>query len=92
VEHGAHFLILYYPRQAKRDLNAIDLHDLSAGAALAATTLWLDEVSAAAEQLPVAAQPTVLTVVTGEGSHSRVAGESEVRNPTETPAGLQGAC
>jgi pentatricopeptide repeat domain-containing protein 1 len=71
-----------YPLQTERTLNKIDLHFTSAGAAQAATTLWLDEIAAASlEQL---ALPATFTVITGQGSHSRETGESEVKDATTT--------
>jgi hypothetical protein len=71
-----------YPLQAERTLNKIDLHFTSAGAACAATTLWLDEIAAASlEQL---ALPATFTVVTGQGNHSRETGESEVKDAMAT--------
>jgi pentatricopeptide repeat domain-containing protein 1 len=69
-----------YPLQAERTLNKIDLHNTSAGAACAATTLWLDEIAAASlEQLALQA---TFTVITGQGNHK--AGEFEVKDATTT--------
>ena len=66
-----------YPLQTERTLNKIDLHDTSAGAACAATTLWLDEIAAASLEQPASLQAT-FTVITGQGNHK--AGESEVKD------------
>jgi hypothetical protein len=67
-----------YPPQTERTLEAIDLHEMCGGAACVATTLWLDAIAAASlEQL---ALPATFTVITGQGKHSRVTGESEVRD------------
>jgi pentatricopeptide repeat domain-containing protein 1 len=65
-----------YPLQAERTLNKIDLHNMSAGAAQAATTLWLAELAAASLELLVL--PATFSVVTGQGNHK--AGESEVKD------------
>jgi hypothetical protein len=66
-----------YPLQTERTLNKIDLHDTSAGAACAATTLWLDEIATASLEQPASLQAT-FTVITGQGNHK--AGESEVKD------------
>ena len=68
-----------YPSQAESKLNKIDLHDMSAGAALVATTVWLEAIVATSLERP-AALPESFTVVTGQGHHSRVTGESEVKD------------
>jgi len=60
-----------YPRQAELAVKKINLHDMSAGAAQVALTLWLDAISAGAV-------PGRLKVVTGQGNHK--AGESEVKD------------
>jgi pentatricopeptide repeat domain-containing protein 1 len=65
-----------YPLQAERTLSEINLHDTSAGAAQAATTLWLAEIVAAS--LEQRALPATFTVVTGQGNHKE--GESEVKD------------
>jgi pentatricopeptide repeat domain-containing protein 1 len=71
-----------YPLQAERSLNMIDLHGTSAGAACAATTLWLAEIAAAS--LKQLALPATFTVITGQGNHSRETGESEVKDALAT--------
>jgi pentatricopeptide repeat domain-containing protein 1 len=63
-----------YPLQAERTLHEIDLHETSAGAAQAATTLWLRAIASASP----ATLPATFSVVTGQGNHS--AGESEVKD------------
>jgi pentatricopeptide repeat domain-containing protein 1 len=68
-----------YPLQTKRTLNKIDLHGTSAGAAQAATTVWLNEIPAASLEQPASLQAT-FTVITGQGNHSRETGESEVKD------------
>jgi pentatricopeptide repeat domain-containing protein 1 len=68
-----------YPSQAESKLNKIDLHEMSAGAAQAATTLWLEAIVATSLERP-AALPQLFTVVTGQGHGSRVTGESVVKD------------
>ena len=72
-----------YPLQTERTLNNIDLHFTSAGAACAATTLWLDEIATASLEQPASLQAT-FTVITGQGNHSRETGESEVKDAVAT--------
>ena len=50
---------------------------MPAGAALAATTLWLEPIVAASLERPAA---LLDIVVTGPGHHSRLPGESEVKD------------
>jgi hypothetical protein len=68
-----------YPR-AEGAAGQLDLHVLSAGAALASLTLWLDELAASLRQDSSAGLPASLVVVTGWGKGSRVTGVSEVKN------------
>jgi pentatricopeptide repeat domain-containing protein 1 len=67
-----------YPPQTQRTLNEIDLHDMSAGAAQVATTLWMQAIATASLERP-RELPAKFTVITGRGNHSRVKGESEVK-------------
>jgi hypothetical protein len=57
-----------YSSQARSKLNKIDPHEMSAGAALAATTLWLEAIVTTSLERPTVF-PESFTVVTGQGTH-----------------------